>query len=130
MTDTPIGSDAWARRQDAIIAIECERDRQDSLWPEQAPGESVDRAHPSRALLILTEAVGGLAKDINERQEVGLGSPSMLSVFMEEVGEIATAILEGDDTELRTECTHAAGVLVKWLEVQAAARDEEMVRRD
>ncbi len=39
-----------------------------------------------------------------------------LTVLMEEVGEIARAILEGDTENLRTEIVQVAAVSVKWLE--------------
>lgn len=66
-----------------------ERDRQDVLWPEQAPGQRLAPPDPK----------------------------TMLAVLTEEVGEVAKAILEADDDELRTELVQTAAVCVKWLEL-------------
>ena len=71
-----------------------ERDRQDGLWPEQAPGEQL---HPDH---------------------------TMLAVLTEEVGEVAKATLEGNDPELRTELIQVAAVCVKWAEIIALAPPE------
>jgi NTP pyrophosphatase (non-canonical NTP hydrolase) len=39
-----------------------------------------------------------------------------LSVLMEEVGEVATAIQNGDDANLREELIQVAAVAVRWIE--------------
>lgn len=71
----------------AVMGHICrERDRQDGLWPEQAPGAGSIEPH------------------------------TMVAILTEEVGEVAKAALEGDDSELRTELVQTAAVCVKWLE--------------
>ncbi len=65
-----------------------ERDRQDELWPEQAPGASAEPL-----------------------------DTSMVAILAEEIGEVAKAVLEGKAEDLRTELVQTAAVCVKWLEI-------------
>lgn len=69
-----------------------ERDRQDVLWPEQAPDQRLGPANPH----------------------------TMLAVLTEEVGEVAKAVLEGNGEDLRTELVQTAAVCVKWAEILEA----------
>ncbi len=76
-------------REAILQAISAARDRQDELFPEQAPEHRVQRVHPH----------------------------TMVSILVEEVGEVAKAALEADEMDLRTELVQTAAVCVKWLEV-------------
>lgn len=44
------------------------------------------------------------------------GSPKLLAILVEEVGEVAKAICEKDTSSLRDELIQVAAVRVKWLE--------------
>lgn len=117
MTDTPVGSPAYNRRMDALTAISVERDRQDSLWPEQAPGGTqadLDTAPDTMARLMAV--LGAAAKASNDR-----GESNILTVLIEEVGEVAEAVIEGGNADLSRELVQVAAVCVKWLEVLACA---------
>ncbi len=76
-------------REAILQAISAERDRQDELFPEQAPEHRAQRVYPH----------------------------TMVSILVEEVGEVARATLEADGAELRKELVQTAAVCVKWLEV-------------
>lgn len=45
-----------------------------------------------------------------------LNSREWLPILVEEIGEVAKAILEGKEIELRSELVHVAAVVVAWLE--------------
>ncbi len=81
-------------REAILQAISAERDRQDELFPEQAPEHRVQRSYPH----------------------------TMVSILVEEVGEVARAALEADGAELRKELVQTAAVCVKWLEVLSYER--------
>jgi hypothetical protein len=44
------------------------------------------------------------------------GDPMRLTVLVEEVGEVARAVLEGDTASLRAELVQVAAVAVAWIE--------------
>ena len=96
---TNVGARAGKEARAAVMGrIWEERDRQDALWPWQAPGGGVEPDAASVLLAILTK----------------------------EVGEVAKALLEGKAAEMRTELIHTAAVCVKWVEIMdaTAAADE------
>lgn len=120
MSDGRVGSAAHNRRQDALTAISVERDRQDSLWPAQAPGgtqSDLDTAPDTMTRLMAS--LGGAAKASNDR-----GESNILTVLIEEVGEVAEAVIEGKHLHLHIELVHTAAVCVKWIETLACAEDE------
>lgn len=72
-------------RQKAFAAIDAERERQIRKWGDQwAPGV--------------------------------IAPPTKLVILTEEVGEVAKEILEGTEADLRKELVQVAAVAVAWLE--------------
>ena len=75
-----------------LYHISQERDRQDELFPGQAPETPLGQAM----------AYGGY----------------MLAILMEEVGEVAKALNEEDRAGIADELVHVAAVCVKWAEIE------------
>src|SRR5215203_5138365 len=127
LTDGKVGSPRWMRRHEALTAISAERDRQDSLWPLQAPGGTqadLDSA-PDDTMPRLMAALGAAAKTSNDR-----GESNILTVLIEEVGEVAEAVIEGDDAYLPKELVQVGAVCVKWLEALAAEEQQTVKDHD
>jgi len=79
-------------RAAVLDAVSAERDRQETLW-------AGDHGW----------GVGSCASEhVDERTK--------LAVLLEEVGEVARALLERDRASLRVELTQVAAVSVAWLE--------------
>ncbi len=53
---------------------------------------------------------------IGDASSAGVEAITKVAVLTEEVGEVARAVLDLDDEQLRTELIHVAAVAVAWLE--------------
>jgi len=73
----------------------------------------------------LMAALGAAAKTSNDR-----GESNILTVLIEEVGEVAEAVIEGDDAYLPKELVQVAAVCVKWLEALAAEEQQTVKDHD
>lgn len=58
----------------------------------------------------------------------GLDDGKWLAVLLEEVGEVAKALLEGDDLGMNAELVQVAAVAVAWLETRVTEDNDALVR--
>jgi hypothetical protein len=92
------------RRSEIFGAIDVERGRQDAKFPGQW-------ARFDQSSMV---EVGELK---SKRSNVARADAfEMLGILMEEVGEVANAVIERDDANLTVELTQCAAVIVAWLE--------------